>query len=201
MRVRSPNDILESSYGWNIPWWTEGDPRQQRPPHSCRVCGFLHRGPVKRLDIAHGPSIVYRVLSSDEGKDGLRCGIGLREGGRPGLLQDLQLDKLHLLLGEVGVVDTAARGFIVVHGRLQVILLEGEAFLAVGDVSQPVGQYVDCIVASIDGESGILARADVPLHLGWITIHQCDTRAFEHRTTTSPNTQRFYGDIKRVATI
>src|SRR5690625_3936002 len=96
---------------------------------------FPASGPVKRLDIALGRSVVYRVLSSDEGKDGLRCGIGLREGGRPGLLQDLQLDKLHLLLGEVGVVDTAARGFIVVHGRLQVILLESEAFLAVADVS------------------------------------------------------------------
>src|SRR5690625_6959063 len=86
--------------------------------------------------------------SPKERENGLRRGVGLRKRGRTGLLQDLKLDQLPLLLGEVGVVDAAASCFVVRHRDLQIVLLEGEALLVVANVRQKACDGVDL---AIDG--------------------------------------------------
>src|SRR5690606_28480884 len=88
------------------------------------------------------------LLPADEGEDGLRRGVGLGERGGAGLLEDLQLDDLHLLLGEVGVGDAAARGFVVVHRRREVLQLERQALLVVADGRQARGDGRD---GGVDG--------------------------------------------------
>jgi len=94
-------------------------------------------------------------------QNSLRCCISLCERRNAGLLQDLQLGQLHLLVGEVGVGNAAARSLVVVLRRSQIVQLERKTPLIGTDVGKFVGYGLDGCVDLGDRRASRGGRTDV----------------------------------------
>ncbi|KAG1543427.1 hypothetical protein G6F50_013991 [Rhizopus delemar] len=91
----------------------------------------------------------------------LRYLVGLGQHGRTGLLQDLGAGQLGGFLGEVGVLDAAARRRQVFRRGLQVGHDRGEAGLDRTEVGAGAGDRTQGLVDEFHRLLGALHRADV----------------------------------------